>query len=75
MHMFTHNISTAVYSPLAAKDSTRYYNMFDNDRSFYWYYRNKGYENPLAKYWHHSEEPHRLYAEELYEFISLRGSV
>ena len=72
MHMFTNNLATLVYSPLV--DSTRYYNMFDNDRSFYWYYRNKGYENPLAKYWHHSEEPHRLYCEELFEFISSRDS-
>lgn len=51
-------------------DSTTYYNLnTDQDSSFYWKYRNLGYENTKAKYWHHDEEPHKLYAEELYKFI------
>lgn len=51
-------------------DKTRYYNLnTTQDESFYWKYRNLGYENTKAKYWHHDEEPHRLYAEELYKFI------
>ena len=51
-------------------DESKYYNLkTDQDESFYWKYRNLGHENPKAKYWHHSEEPHKLYAEELYKFI------
>jgi hypothetical protein len=30
---------------------------------------NLGYVNPKAKYGHHSEAPHKLYADELYNFI------
>jgi len=51
-------------------DHSKYMNMLDNDKSFFWYYRNAGYENPKAKYWHHNEEPHRLYAEKLFNFYS-----
>ena len=45
--------------------------MLDNDAAFFWHYRNAGYENPKAKYWHHNEEPHRLHAEKLFNFIEL----
>lgn len=51
-------------------DQSKYMNMLDNDKSFYWYYRNAGYSNPKAKYWHHDETPHRLYADELFNFYS-----
>ena len=68
MHMFTlpskHNQEL-----LSLVDSSRYYNMKNNDASFFWKYRNLGYSNPKAKYWHHGEEPHQLYAKELCEFI------
>lgn len=69
MHMFVPNDHFVSYL-LNMIDSTCYYN-YDagQDDSFYWKYRNLGYENTKAKYWHHSEEPHRLYAEELYKFI------
>lgn len=51
-------------------DETKYYKLKDGqDESFYWKYKNLGYENPKAKYWHHNEEPHQLHAEELYKFI------
>jgi hypothetical protein len=51
-------------------DDRYYYNYNTNqDQSFFWKYRNLGHENPKAMYWHHSEEPHMLYAEELYNFI------
>lgn len=50
-------------------DETRFYNLNDNRLSFFWKFRNLGYANPKAKYWHHGEEPHRLYAEELYKFL------
>ena len=50
-------------------DQSNYMYARDNSRCFYWYYKNLGYENPLAKYWHHDETPHALYAEALYDFI------
>jgi hypothetical protein len=68
MHMFTlpqHHLEKY----LRFIDTTAYYKMTDNTASFFWKYRNLGYENPKAKYWHHSEIPHSLYCEELYKFI------
>ena len=50
-------------------DQSKYMDMLDNDAAFFWHYRNAGYENPKAKYWHHNEEPHRLHAEKLFNFI------
>ena len=50
-------------------DTTRYINYNNNDECFYWKYRNAGHTNPKAKYWHHGEEPHRLYADLLHKFI------
>jgi hypothetical protein len=50
-------------------DESKYYNMLDNDQSFYTKYKNLGYTNPNAKYWHHDETPHAMYADELYNFI------
>ena len=51
-------------------DRSRFYEFDNSDiKSFYWKYKNIGYSNPKAKYWHHGEEPHRLYSEELYNFI------
>jgi hypothetical protein len=55
-------------------DRTRYYNLTDNSSSFFWKYKNQGFVNPKAKYWHHGEDPHRLYAEELYQFTSTYAS-
>ena len=49
-------------------DQNKYMDMLDNDASFFWHYRNAGYENPKAQYWHHNEEPHKLYAEKLFAF-------
>jgi hypothetical protein len=69
MHMFVPNDHYVSYL-LKMIDDRYYYNYNTNqDQSFFWKYRNLGYENPKAKYWHHNEEPHRLYAEELYKFI------
>jgi|TARA_B110000977_G_scaffold169704_1_gene219843 hypothetical protein len=53
-------------------DQTKYMDLLDNDAAFFWHYRNAGYENPKAKYWHHNEEPHRLFAEKLFNFYSAR---
>lgn len=66
MHMFIPGPHLANYTSLI--ETARYYNAYDNQRSFFWYYRNQGYENPKAKYWHHDETPHELYAQELYDF-------
>ena len=51
-------------------DQRKYMNMLDNDASFFWHYRNAGYENPKAQYWHHNEEPHKLFADKLFSFYS-----
>lgn len=68
MHMFTlPNQHLEVYTPLL--DRSKYYRWDDNENSFFWKYRNAGYVNPKAKYWHHDETPHKLFAEELYRFI------
>jgi hypothetical protein len=50
-------------------DTTKYYHMEDNNQSFYPKYKNAGYTNPKAKYWHHNEIPHTLYADELCKFL------
>lgn len=54
---------------LSQVDTSKYYHMRDTSKDFYWHYRNLGYENPKAQYWHHNEVPHQLYADELYNFI------
>lgn len=51
-------------------DSLRYINFDNNDEAFYTRYANMGYKNELAKYFHHGIEPHKLYAEYLYEYIT-----
>jgi len=67
MHMFTPGEQLNFYT--SQIDATKYFNLGDNDNAFYWKYRNAGYTNPKAKYWHHNEIPHSLYATELYNFI------
>lgn len=68
MHMFTlPNQHLQLYTDLI--DKTKYFNWDNNDESFFWKYRNAGYVNPKAKYWHHNEVPHGLYANELLKFI------
>lgn len=68
MHMFKPNDFTEFTVKLI--DTNRYYQLRSTqDEAFYWKYRNLGYENPKAKYWHHDEVPHKLYAEELYNFV------
>ena len=68
MHMFGNSHQLRFYTELI--DQSKYINMLDNDSSFYWSYKNQGYNNILAKYWHHSEEPHKLYSQILYDFIT-----
>jgi hypothetical protein len=70
MHMFVPDDPFVRYL-LKMIDSSRYYNFNKGqDTSFYWKYKNLGHINEKAKYWHHGEEPHRLYADELYDFIT-----
>lgn len=67
MYMFSNDFRLRPY--LSQIDQKNYYTMHDNDNSFYIKYKNLGYKNSKAEYWHHDETPHRLYAEELYNFI------
>lgn len=68
MHMFTaKNKNIKFY--IDQIDTTKYYCLTDNDQAFFWKYRNAGYINPKAKYWHHDETPHAMFADELYNFI------
>lgn len=57
-------------------DETKYYDVSaKGENTFYWRYKNLGYENPKAKYWHHGIEPHKLYVEELYNFVKENQNV
>lgn len=64
MHMFSENRNLNFYLNLIDKDN---YLDLNSKEGFYWKYRNLGYENKKAKYWHHDDIPHRLYAEELFQ--------
>ena len=68
MYMFSRNNHTRFY--LDQIDQNYYYNMIGMDNSFYWKYKELGYLNDKAKYWHHGEVPHRLFANELIEFYN-----
>jgi len=50
-------------------DSTKYYGIYNSEQAFYPKYKKEGYTNPKAKYWHHDEVPHDLFAQELLDFI------
>lgn len=50
-------------------DETKYYGVYNSDQAFFPKYKKEGYTNPKAKYWHHNEVPHDLFAQELYNFI------
>lgn len=54
---------------LESVNLSKYYKMLEPEESFYKKYRNLGYENKKAKYWHHDEVPHKLYSEELIKHI------
>ena len=69
MHMFVPD-DHFVSHLLKLIDKKCYYNLDSGqDCSFFWKYKNLGYKNIKAKYWHHNEIPHTFYAEELYKFI------
>jgi len=68
MHMFSDDDHLRFY--LSLIDQTTYFNMTDGKEDFYWKYDRLGYKNTKATYWHHGEEPHSLYADELFSFIN-----
>jgi hypothetical protein len=68
MHMFTENDSHLKFY-INQINRNKYYNMEKNDQSFFIKYKNLGYTNPKAKYWHHGETPHAMFADELLKFI------
>lgn len=51
-------------------DNKRYINFDNNDEAFFTRYANQGYKNELARYFHHGVEPHKLYADYLYQYIT-----
>jgi hypothetical protein len=63
MPLFTDSIHIKHYT--SKIDASRYLDIGLDDQAFFWKYRNAGYVNPKAKYWHHDEVPHQLFAEEL----------
>lgn len=67
MPMFTTRSHINFYKTLVHKN--HYIDFDNNDQSFYKKYKDLGYSNQLAKYHHHGEEPHKLYAEYLYNYI------
>ena len=50
-------------------DTSYYMNFNNKEESFWWKYKNLGFVNENAKYWHHSSIPHELFAESLLAFI------
>ena len=63
MPMFSDN--THINHYINKVDESRYLNFNNDAEAFFWKYRNAGYTNPKAKYWHHNEVPHQLFAEQI----------
>jgi hypothetical protein len=73
MHMFSKSNEQYLKSYLSMIDNKHYYNALNNEESFYTKYKDSkynAYRNPKTVYGHHGAEPHRLYAEELYNYIT-----
>ena len=68
MQVYTNHTKQLGYY-LSLIDETKYYGIYNTNQAFYWKYKNEGYTNPKATYWHHDEVPHDLFANELYNFI------
>lgn len=73
MHQFTPSVYLAPYLTLI--DESRYMHFADADQAFYWYYRNQGYHNEKAQYWHHDETPHQLQSDRLWDWLASHGHV
>jgi len=69
-HLFGNDEHLKFY--LDVIDKKNYLNFNKNEEAFYTKYKNSGYVNEKAVWYHHGEEPHRLYAEELYNFYVSR---
>ena len=67
MPFFLDNIN-AIKNVIPLVDANKYYQLNNKDEAFFHKYRELGYVNEKAKYWHHAKEPHSLYADELLEF-------
>ncbi len=69
MFMFSEDFRLSPY--LDQIDKKNYFNMLNNEESFYTKYKNLGFENlNNNKYWHHSEKAHLLYANELFQHVN-----
>lgn len=73
MHMFSNARHLDFYT--SQIDKSCYLNLTDNDKSFYWKYKNAGHTNNKAKYWHHGEIPHQLFSEELYTLYNNKYNI
>ena len=62
------NDINAIKNLLPLVDDNKYYQLNNKDEAFYQKYQRLGYVNEKAKYWHHGEEPHELFADELINF-------
>ena len=75
--MFLYEKETRYNKPLINLiDTEHYYQLSSTEQQgFYWKYKNLGYTNEKAKWWHHNEVPHQLYAGELYNFVKEKQDV
>lgn len=73
MHMFNNNYRHLDFY-LSNIDESSFINFNDNDQSFYWKYKNLGFVNSKAKYWHHGIEAHSDYANILYQHYTKKYS-
>lgn len=69
LYMFTQKHDTLEWYKQQI-NSKRYIDFDDNKEPFYYKYANLGYKNLKAKYFHHDEVPHRLYAHHLYSYVN-----
>jgi hypothetical protein len=67
MPFFLDNLN-AIKNIIPLVDANKYYQLDNKDEAFFHKYRELGYVNEKAKYWHHGKEPHVLFADELLEF-------
>lgn len=63
------SITPFTASYFSAINKTRFMDLLYPEKSFYFYYRDLGYENTRATYWHHDAVPHELYAKKLEQWI------
>ena len=54
---------------MSLMDHTKYYGIYNPSMAFYPKFKELGYVNLNSKYWHHGDEAHYMFAEELYNHI------